>query len=137
NERIKAEDKIDRLIRNHLQAPAIIHVIAYFRIRTEPLPASIHALRVRLQEMQIMAMLLQVITPPPKSRSDLKDRVRRQRRLDPRQNTPKPLCRRPTPRLRPFFTRGDPFVVGLSHRAFSFHFPATWESEITRLTVSS
>src|SRR5436853_4437935 len=70
--------------------------------------------------MQMIAMLLQVRAPPSKSRSNLKNCVRQQGRPDSRQNAPKPLARRFTPRLRPFLSRRDPFVIRFDHRAFSF-----------------
>src|SRR4051812_26985841 len=75
DERIKTEDEIDRIIRNHFQAVATIEVITNFRFGLEPRPARVHALRIRIDQMQLLAMIFQVITPAAESGAELEDRT--------------------------------------------------------------
>src|SRR5213078_2533297 len=70
HQRIEAEDEIDRAIGNRRETVAFVAVIAHFRVGPKPSPARVHTLRVRIDEMQMAAMLFQVITPPSESRSD-------------------------------------------------------------------
>src|SRR3954470_4388667 len=78
DKRIETEDEVDRVIRNHFQAVPAVEMIADLRVRAEPGPACIHALRIGINQMQVLTMVFQVITPATKPRPELKDCVGRQ-----------------------------------------------------------
>ena len=57
HQRIEAKDEIDRPSRNHRETVSLIKVIVHLRILAEPLPASFHALPIRIDQVEVVAML--------------------------------------------------------------------------------
>lgn len=62
---------------------------------------------------QLLAVILQIMRPPPKPGSDFQNRARRQTLANPGKNCAGPLRGRAAPRLRPFLARLFPIVLHL------------------------
>src|SRR5436309_12665691 len=60
---------------------------------------------------QFVAVILQIMRPPPEPGCDFLNRARRQTLANPRKNCAGPLRGRAAPRLRPFLARLWPIVI--------------------------
>src|SRR4051794_31996110 len=91
DERVKTKNEIDRAVRNHCEAVRLVQVKAHFRVRSEPAPARLHALRVWVDQVQMATMLAKEMTPAAEPGSDFQNRFGRERHMNARQNAPEPL----------------------------------------------
>ena len=110
------------------------------RITREPLPTCFDAVARFIYGPQLVAVILQIIRPPPEPRRDFQNRTRRQTLANPRKNCAGPLRSRAAPRLRPFLARlfpiGTSFIEWLGaesnrrHVDFQSMFPTTPPQEM-------
>jgi len=108
---IETENEIQRRVRNHRQGAAVIQVAVDMRNTRKPLPTRVDTFARLINSPQLVAVILQVMRPPPKPGTDFQNRVRRQALANPRKNCAGPLRRRAAPRLRPFLARLSPIVL--------------------------
>src|SRR3954452_3328595 len=97
------------------------------RMTREPLPARFNTLVRFINSPQLIAVVFQIMRPPPETRRDFQNRSRRQTFANPRKNCASPLRGRAAPRLRPFLARLFPIVL---------HFLATDPNHLIRVILS-
>src|SRR5438876_419695 len=75
------------------------------------LPARFDTIARLINGPQFVAVILQIMRPPPEPGCDFQNRARRQTLANPRKNCAGPLRGRAAPRLRPFLARLCPIVL--------------------------
>ena len=108
---IETENEIDRRIGNHGQGTAVIQDAVDVRMTGETLLTRLDTVVRFINRPQLVAIILQVMRPPPKPRRNFQNRARRQTLANPRKNCAGPLRGRAAPRLRPLLTRLFPVVL--------------------------
>src|SRR4029078_12902717 len=102
---IETEDEIHRCVGNYGQGAAIIQKAANMRNTRETLPTCFDTIARLINGPQFVAVILQVMRPPPEPRRDFQNRFCGQTFANPRKNCASPLRSRTAPWLRPFLAR--------------------------------
>ena len=96
---IETENEIHRRVGNHGQRAAIIQDAVDMRNTCETLPARLDTLVRFINRPQFVAVILQIMCPPPEPWRDFQNRIGRQTLANPRKNCARPLRGRAAPRL--------------------------------------
>src|SRR5882724_8336554 len=72
--RIETEHEIDRGVGNHRQRTPIIEVTAHMRINSETLTAGFDTFLGAINDPQLLAIIFEVVRPPPKTRRNFQNR---------------------------------------------------------------
>ena len=111
HERIETEHEIQRRIGNHRQRAAVIQDAANMRNARKTLLTRFDALVRFINRPQFVAVILQIMRPPPEPGGNFQNRIRRQTLANARKNRAGPLRARAAPRFRPFLARLFPVVL--------------------------
>ena len=110
---IETENEIHRRLGNHRQGAAVIQVAADMLNTRKPLPTRVDTFARLINSPQLVAVILQVMRPPPEPWSDFQNRVRRQVLANPWKDCSGPLRSGTAPGSRPFLARLFPIVLHL------------------------
>ena len=127
HKRIKAENEIHRRVGNHGQGAAVVHVAADIRNTRKTLLARFDTFTRLINGPELVAVVLQVMRPPPESRRDFQDRAGWQALTNTRKDCARPLRSGTAPRGRPFLTCLSPIVL---------HFDRSWSNHSTTVSPS-
>ena len=108
---IKTENEIHRRVGDHRQRAAVIEDAADVRITRKTLPTRFDAIARFINSPKLLAVILQIICPPPEPGGDFQNRAGRQTLANARKNCAVPLRSRAAPRFRPFLARLFPIVL--------------------------
>jgi len=111
HKRIKAENEIHRRVGNHGQGAAVVHVAADIRNTRKTLLARFDTFTRLINGPELVAVVLQVMRPPPESRRDFQDRAGWQALTNTRKDCARPLRSGTAPWRRPFLARLFPIVL--------------------------
>lgn len=99
NERIEAENEIDGTGGNHRQRAAVIEVAVHMRINRESVAARFNAFTRFINSPQLLAIIFQIMRPPPETGRNFQNRARWQKLANSRKNCALPLCSGTAPGL--------------------------------------
>src|SRR5437763_12388384 len=121
NQRIEAENKIDRTVRNHRQRAAVVYAAVHVRRSREALTTCFNAFSRLINGPKFFAVILQIMRPPSEPGCNFQNRGRRQEIANAGKNGAGPLCGRSAPRRRPFLARLSPIVLHRMTRTDASH----------------
>src|SRR5215472_17550572 len=114
DQRIEAENEIDRTRRNHRQRTAVVQKAADARIVLKPLTTRCHTIFDSIDRDEQVTVIAQVMGPPSKAHAYFENCRRRQPISNSRKNRARPLRGRSPPRHRPLFAGIFPVVGHLA-----------------------
>ena len=117
DQRIKAEDKINRLIFDHVERASIVHMVGQILETPEAGPTGVNAAWGDVDQRQAGGIRLQELGPAAISGSNLQNIFRRNKIRDARKDAAVPLSMGPTPAHGPLIARQRPLVIFIPNPA--------------------